>query len=52
MEVAFLDGLIALRAENDRQVALAAFDRFLELAPDDERAAMVGRLRDEAAALP
>lgn len=52
VEVAFLDGLIALRAENDRQAAVAAFDRFLELAPGDERAAMVGRLRDEAADSP
>jgi hypothetical protein len=49
VEVAFLDGLIALRAERDQDAAIAAFDRFLELAPDDERAGMVQRLRDEAA---
>jgi cytochrome c-type biogenesis protein CcmH/NrfG len=49
VEVAFLDGLIALRAERDPGAAVAAFDRFLELAPDDERAVMVERLRDEAA---
>ena len=48
-EVAFLDGLIALRAEGDPEAAIAAFDRFLELVPDDERADMVERLRDEAA---
>jgi tetratricopeptide (TPR) repeat protein len=48
VEVAFFDGLIALRGENDPQAALAAFDRFLELAPDDPRAAMIRGLRDEA----
>lgn len=48
VEVAFFDGLIALRGENDPEVALAAFDRFLELAPDDPRAAMIRGLRDEA----
>jgi cytochrome c-type biogenesis protein CcmH len=49
IEVAFLDGLIALRTEGDAEAAIAAFERFLELAPDDERAAMVRGLRDEAA---
>ena len=49
VEVAFLDGLIALRGENDLDAAVAAFDRFLELAPDDPRAEMIRRLRDEAA---
>lgn len=49
VEVAFLDGLIALRTEGDAKAAIAAFERFLELAPDDERAAMVRGLRDEAA---
>jgi cytochrome c-type biogenesis protein CcmH/NrfG len=49
IEVAFFDGLIA-RAENDREATLAAFDRFLELAPDDPRAGMIRGLRDEAAA--
>jgi tetratricopeptide (TPR) repeat protein len=48
-EAAFFDGIIALRGEDDPERALAAFDRFLELAPDDPRAAMVEGLRDEAA---
>lgn len=48
VEVAFFDGLIALRGENDAAAALAAFDRFLELAPDDPRAGMIRGLRDEA----
>lgn len=49
-EAAFFDGLIALRGEDDPARALAAFDRFLELAPDDPRAGMIRGLRDEAAA--
>ena len=49
VEVAFYDGLIA-RVDNDREAALAAFDRFLGLAPDDPRAGMIRGLRDEAAA--
>lgn len=49
-EAAFFEGLIALRGENDPERAAAAFDRFLELAPDDPRAGMVEGLRDEAAA--
>ena len=49
-EVAFFDGLIALRGEDDPARAREAFDRFLELAPDDPRAPMVRGLRDEAAA--
>lgn len=49
IEVAFLEGLIALRGEGDSAAAVAAFDRFLELAPDDGRAGMVRGLRDEAA---
>lgn len=48
-EVAFLDGLISLRGEDDAEAALEAFDRFLELAPEDGRAGMVRGLRDEAA---
>ena len=48
VEVAFFDGLIALRAEDDAAAALAAFDRFLELAPEDPRAGMIRGLRDEA----
>jgi len=49
VEVAFFDGLIALRGEGDPERALAAFDRFLALAPDDPRAAMIEGLRDGAA---
>ncbi len=48
VELAFLDGIIA-RGEGDAEAARAAFDRFLELAPDDPRAGMVRGLRDEAA---
>lgn len=48
VEVAFFDGLIALGGEDDPERAIAAFDRFLELAPDDPRAAMVRGLRAEA----
>ena len=48
VEAAFFDGLIALRGEEDLARAADAFDRFLELAPDDQRAAMVRGLRDEA----
>lgn len=48
VEVAFFDGIIALRGESDPEAALAAFDRFLELAPDDSRAPMIRGLRDEA----
>ncbi|MGH2402356.1 MAG: tetratricopeptide repeat protein, partial [Candidatus Limnocylindria bacterium] len=50
VEVAFFGGLIALRGENDPDAAVAAFDRFLELAPDDPRADMIRGLRDEAGA--
>ena len=50
VEVAFLDGLVALRGEGDAGAAIEAFDRFLELAPDDPRAEMIRGLRDEAAA--
>ena len=48
VEVAFFDGLIALTGENDPDRALAAFDRFLELAPDDPRAEMIRGLRAQA----
>lgn len=51
-EVAFLDGLIALRGENDPDRAAAAFDRFLELAPDDTRAGMIRSLRTETQSAP
>jgi len=48
VELAFFDGLIALRGENDPEAAREAFDRFLELAPEDPRAPMIRSLRDEA----
>lgn len=48
-ELAFFDGLIALRGEDDPGRAVEAFDRFLELAPEDPRAGMIQGLRDEAA---
>lgn len=48
IEAAFFDGIIALRGEDDPDRAAAAFDRFLELAPDDPRASMIRGLRDEA----
>jgi len=49
VEVAFLDGIIALTGENDPERAVEAFDRFIDLAPDDPRAEMVRGLREEAA---
>lgn len=49
VEVALFEGVIALRGEDDPAAARAAFDRFLELAPEDRRAGMVRGLRDEAA---
>jgi len=49
VELAFFEGLIALRGEQDTDAARNAFDRFLDLAPDDPRAGMVRGLRDEAA---
>ena len=52
VELAFFDGLIALRGEGDAAAALDAFERFLQLAPDDARAGMVRALRDEAAGAP
>jgi tetratricopeptide (TPR) repeat protein len=45
VEVAVFDGCIALRGENDVEAAAGAFDRFLELAPDDPRAEMIRGLR-------
>jgi cytochrome c-type biogenesis protein CcmH/NrfG len=51
VEVAFLDGLIAFR-QGDPERAVAAFDRFLERAPGDPRAAMVRGLREEAESSP
>lgn len=52
VEIAFLDGLIALRGEGDEDRAASAFDRFLDLAPDDPRAAMIRSLRAEAESAP
>lgn len=52
VELAFLDGLIALRGEGDAARASAAFDRFLELAPEDPRAAMIRSLRAETEPAP
>jgi tetratricopeptide (TPR) repeat protein len=47
-DVPFFRGLIA-RATGDPAEAVRQFDRFLDLAPDDPRAAMVQGLRDEEA---
>jgi hypothetical protein len=52
VEIAFFDGLIALTGENDPEHARAAFDRFLELAPDDPRAEMIRGLRAQATESP
>jgi cytochrome c-type biogenesis protein CcmH len=46
VEVAFLGGLVALRAGEEGDAA-DAFDRFLELAPEDPRAQMVQSLRED-----
>ena len=51
VELSFLGGLVA-RGKGDREAAVAAFDRFLELAPDDPRAEMIRGLRDEAQPAP
>lgn len=48
-DIPFFRGLIALRADNDTAEAIRQFDRFLQLAPDDPRAAMVRSLRADAA---
>lgn len=50
VELAFFEGLIALRGEEDADAARTAFERFLQLAPDDPRAGMVRGLREEASA--
>jgi predicted Zn-dependent protease len=47
-DIPFFRGLIAFRS-GDSAAAVRYFDRFLELAPDDERAPMVTSLRAEAA---
>jgi cytochrome c-type biogenesis protein CcmH/NrfG len=48
-DIPFFAGLLALRANQDAAEAVRQFDRFLELAPDDPRAAMIRSLRAEAA---
>ncbi len=48
-DIPFFRGLIALRTDNDTAEAIRQFDRFLQLAPDDPRAAMVRSLRADAA---
>jgi len=47
-DIPFFRGLIAFR-QGDNATAVREFDRFLELAPDDERVAMVSSLRAQAA---
>jgi cytochrome c-type biogenesis protein CcmH len=47
-DIPFYRGLIAFR-RGDNEAAVRAFDRFLELAPDDGRTTMVRSLRAEAA---
>ncbi|HEY7331687.1 MAG TPA: c-type cytochrome biogenesis protein CcmI [Candidatus Limnocylindria bacterium] len=49
-DIPFFRGLIALRGDGDEAEAVRQFDRFLELAPHDPRAAMVLSLREGAAA--
>lgn len=46
-DIPFFRGLIAFRS-GDKATAVRQFDRFLELAPDDDRAAMITSLRAEA----
>jgi cytochrome c-type biogenesis protein CcmI len=48
-DIPFFRGLIALRGDGDEEEAVLQFDRFLELAPHDPRAAMVLSLRERAA---
>jgi tetratricopeptide (TPR) repeat protein len=48
-DIPFFAGLLALRADEDAAEAVRQFDRFLELAPDDPRAAMIRSLRADAA---
>lgn len=47
-DIPFFRGLIALRGDGDEEEAVRWFDRFLELAPHDPRAAMVLSLRESA----
>jgi cytochrome c-type biogenesis protein CcmI len=48
-DIPFFRGLLALRADGDEAGAVRHFDRFLQLAPHDPRAAMVLSLREQAA---
>jgi cytochrome c-type biogenesis protein CcmH/NrfG len=48
-DVAFFRGLIAYQGGGDRSGAVRWFDQFLQLAPDDPRAAMVRSVRAQAA---
>lgn len=47
-DIPFFRGLVAFRS-GDNATAVRQFDRFLELAPNDDRAAMISGLRAEAA---
>jgi cytochrome c-type biogenesis protein CcmH len=47
-DIPFFRGLLALRGDGDEAEAVRHFDRFLELAPHDPRAAMVLSLREAA----
>jgi len=49
-DVPFFEGLIAWRGHSDAATAIEAFDRFLDMAPDDGRVPMIRALRQEAAA--
>jgi cytochrome c-type biogenesis protein CcmH len=49
-DVPFFRGLIAWQGEGDAEAALAAFDEFLAMAPNDPRVPMIRALRSEAAA--
>ena len=49
-DVPFFRGLIAWQGEGDADTALAAFDEFLAMAPNDPRVPMIRALRAEAAA--
>jgi cytochrome c-type biogenesis protein CcmH/NrfG len=49
-DIPFYRGLIAFRT-GETAAAIRHFDRFLELAPDDDRAAMITSLRAEAVGL-
>lgn len=48
-DVPFFEGLIAWRGHRDAETAVDAFDRFLDMAPDDGRVPMIRALRQEAA---